>query len=65
MFLEKFIDVYIILEKNFNNDIKAYFDGSYNTDSDEEYSDEENADGKFRMKKIKCKYPFLEKIKNI
>ena len=59
VFLEKFIDVYIILGKkmsNFNDDIKIHFDDSYNVDSAEE-----NSDGKIRMKKIKCKNLFLGK----
>ena len=58
-FLEKFIDVYTILGKkmsNFNDDIKIHFDDSYNVDSDEE-----NSDGKIRMKKVKCKNLLLGK----
>ena len=41
---------------NFNDDIKIHFDDSYNVDSDEE-----NSDGKIRMKKVKCKNLLLGK----
>ena len=47
----------VLSEKyNFNNEIKIYFDDSYNADYDEESfdSDEKFPTKKIQMKKIKC-----------
>ena len=45
---------------NFNDEIEAYPDDSYNVDSDEE-----NSDGRTQMKKIKCINLFFEKVRNL
>ena len=62
----------VLSEKyNFNNEIKIYFDDSYNADYDEEsFEDSDYSDEKFptkiiQMKKIKCINSFLQKTSNL